>query len=318
MMKNIFFVLKILILLFLTLFFITGLSLTFSPEIENRGVSIFMLVVNGALIIGLLYIWFFHKKNTTIKTNINPENTNTYNKETQPIHNTDSDIQARESIKAPKIAESTHTEDKTGNVIADDIKTFVMENGKSLLWQGITNQASFRIRDETDKIYGIFTRLYIYDDGEFYLELTDPSTGEATYIPEKEIITAITIGSSRYDFKDLCKKKFKLDLHELFEYAKDVRYKAKEIKVIAEFPPMQTTFTYLSNSGKIRRTVDINQYKKNGYGDEYIAGYCHVRNEHRTFSVRNIQTMMATDGHKKYYFHDWLKNVVGIDSDGNK
>lgn len=317
-MKNIFFVLKILILLFLTLFFITGLSLTFSPEIENRGVSIFMLVVNGALIIGLLYIWFFHKKNTTIKTNINPENTNTYNKETQPIHNTDSDIQARESIKAPKIAESTHTEDKTGNVIADDIKTFVMENGKSLLWQGITNQASFRIRDETDKIYGIFTRLYIYDDGEFYLELTDPSTGEATYIPEKEIITAITIGSSRYDFKDLCKKKFKLDLHELFEYAKDVRYKAKEIKVIAEFPPIQTTFTYLSNSGKIRRTVDINQYKKNGYGDEYIAGYCHVRNEHRTFSVRNIQTMMATDGHKKYYFHDWLKNVVGIDSDGNK
>lgn len=317
MIKNIFFVLKILILLFLTLFFITGLSLTFSPEIENRGVSIFMLVVNGSLIIGLLYIWFFHKKNTIIKTNINSENTNTHN-EIQPIHNTDSDIQARESIKAPKIAESTHTEDKTENVIADDIKTFVMKNGKSLLWQGITNQASFRIRDETDKIYGIFTRLYIYDDGEFYLELTDPSTGEATYIPEKEIITAITIGSSRYDFKDLCKKKFKLDLHELFEYAKDVRYKAKEIKVIAEFPPIQTTFTYLSNSGKIRRTVDINQYKKNGYGDEYIAGYCHVRNEHRTFSVRNIQTMMATDGHKKYYFHDWLKNVVGIDSDGNK
>ncbi|MFN6803882.1 hypothetical protein ACK4QM_06515 [Proteus mirabilis] len=317
-MKKIFFVLKILILLFLTLFFLTGLNITLSPEAKNRGASIFMLVINGALIIVLFRIWFFHKKNTTIKTNINSKNTNAHNKEIQPIHNTDSDIQARESIKASKISESTHTEDKTENVIADDIKTFVMKNGKSLLWQGITNQASFRIRDETDKIYGIFTRLYIYDDGEFYLELTDPSTGEATYIPEKEIITAITIGSSRYDFKDLCKKKLKLDLRELFEYAKDVRYKAKEIKVIAEFPPIQTTFTYLSNSGKIRRTVDINQYKKNGYGDEYIAGYCHVRNEHRTFSVRNIQTMMATDGHKKYYFHDWLKNVAGIDSDGNK
>ncbi|EJD6537090.1 hypothetical protein M0L00_RS16095, partial [Proteus mirabilis] len=135
---------------------------------------------------------------------------------------------------------------------------------------------------------------------------------------EKEIITVITIGSSRYDFKDLCKKKFKLDLHELFEYAKDIRYKAKEIKVIAEFPPIQTAFTYLSNSGKIRRTVDINQYKKNSYGDEYVAGYCHVRNEHRTFAVRRIQTMMASEGHKKYYFHDWLKNVVGINNDGNK
>lgn len=317
-MKKIFFVLKILILLFLTLFFITGLSLTFPPEIENKGVSIFMLVVNGALIIGLSRIWFFNKKNTTIKTNISTENTNSHNREIKTLHDTNFDIQTKESIELPKIAGSIHTEDKTRTVIADDVKTFVMKNGKSLLWQGITNQASFRIRDKTDKIYGIFTRLYIYDDGEFYLELTDPSTGEAIYIPEKEIITVITIGSSRYDFKDLCKKKFKLDLHELFEYAKDIRYKAKEIKVIAEFPPIQTTFTYLSNSGKIRRTVDINQYKKNSYGDEYVAGYCHVRNEHRTFAVRRIQTMMASEGHKKYYFHDWLKNVVGINNDGNK
>ncbi|EOD7312825.1 hypothetical protein SJ303_16575 [Proteus mirabilis] len=312
-MKKIFFVLKILILLFLTLFFLTGLNITFSPDAKNRGASIFMLVVNGALIIVLLRIWFFYKKNTTTKTNITTENTNTHNKKTQPIHDIDSDFQVKESIEAPKTPENIHTEDKTEKVIADNVKTFVMKNGKSLLWQGITNQASFRVRDKTDKIYGIFTRLYIYDDGEFYLELTDPSTGEATYIPEKEIITVITIGSSRYDFKDLCKKKFKLDLHELFEYAKDVRYKAKEIKVVAEFPAIKTTFTYLSNSGKVRRTVDVTQYKKNGYGDEYIAGYCHVRNEHRTFSVRNIQTMMATDGHKKYYFHDWLKNIVGID-----
>ncbi|SPY97760.1 Uncharacterised protein [Proteus mirabilis] len=313
MMKKIFFALKILIILFLTLFFITGLSLTFSPEIENRSVSIFMLVVNGSLIIGLSRIWFFNKKNSTIKTNISRENANSHNIEIKTLHDTNFDIQTKESIEAPKTPKSIHTEDKTEKVITDDVKTFVMKNGKSLLWQGITNQASFRIRDETDKIYGVFTRLYIYDDGEFYLELTDPSTGEATYIPEKEIITVITIGSSRYDFKDLCKKKFKLDLHELFEYAKDVRYKAKEIKVVAEFPAIKTTFTYLSNSGKVRRTVDVTQYKKNGYGDEYIAGYCHVRNEHRTFSVRNIQTMMATDGHKKYYFHDWLKNIVGID-----
>lgn len=316
-MKRIFFILKLLIILFLVLFFITGLSLTFSPEMKNKGVSIFMLVVNGALIIGLWRIWFFHKKNTTTtKNNINQEiqsspssNTNIQIKES---------IESIESIESPQITEKTHIEDKPKNVINDDVKTFVMENGKSLLWQGITNQASFRIRDEADKIYGIFTRLYIYDDGEFYLELTNPSTGEATYIPEKEIITAITIGSSRYDFKDLCKKKFKLDLHELFEYAKDIRYKAKEIHLVAEFPPIPTTFTYLSSSGKTKRTVDIIQYKKNGYGDDYVAGYCHVKNEHRTFAVRKIQTMMASEGHKKYYFHDWLKNVVGINNDGNK
>ncbi len=308
-MSKILLVLKILIVLFLVLFFSAGLSLT--PEMENKGVSIFILLVTGALIIGLSYWWFFSKKMKK-------------SKQEPPIRKVnDAEIQAAKEFSERSItSQETVTIPPPVIVTVDEeqdepIKTYVMENGKSLIWQGTTKPVSFRVRDESNKLYGIFTRLYIYDDGEFYLELTDPATGEVSNIAEKEIITAITVGASRYDFKDLCKKNFKLDLHELFEYAKDIRYAAKEINIIAEFPPIPTTFTYLSGSGKTKRTVDITQYKKNGYGDEYIAGFCNVRNEHRTFAVGKIQTMMASEDHKKYYFHDWLKNVAGIDNNGN-
>nr|CBA75174.1 hypothetical protein ARN_27560 [Arsenophonus nasoniae] len=288
------------------MFFAAGLNLTLTPNEKDKGVSIFMLIVTGSLIICLSRWWFFSKKKKEKK------------QEQQIRIKSDIEEEAvKEFSQRPIITQSNDVAPPARIVTVDEvyeelIKTYVMENGNSLIWQGTTKPASFRVRGETNKLYGIFTRLYIYENGEFYLELTDPTTGEVSLIAEKEIITAITVGASRYDFKDLCKKNFKLDLHELFEYAKDVRYAAKEINLIAEFPAIPTTFTYLSNSGKTKRTVDITQYKKNGYGDEYFAGYCHTRNEFRTFAARKIQTMMASEGHKKYYFNDWLTNVAGI------
>lgn len=301
---------KILIILFLVLFFISGIEVMNESQGENIVIHTFMLIVTGALVIGLSRWWFFSKKKSRkeIKTSTLKDIEELALKEFS-----DREIMPQSSnnpeLEQPKIIIN---ESDTKDYSFDEVKTFVMINGKSLIWQGTTKPTSFRIRDEKDKLYGIFTRLYLYENGEFYLELTDTNTGESTMVAEKEIITAITVGASRYDFKDLCKKNFKLDLHELFEYAKDIRYAAKEIHVVAEFSAIPTTFTYLSNSGKTKRTVDVIQYKRNGYGDEYIAGYCHVRKEHRTFAVGKIQTMLASEGYKKYYFHDWLDNVANI------
>lgn len=303
-MKVILLIIKIFIIALLVIFFAGGVaSLSKTPSI---GGTVFLLIITATLIAGLSRWWFFSKKKkekkqeqtTRVKSDVEERAVKEFSQ--RSIH-----TQPNDAIPKPR----TVTVDE---VHEEPIKTYVMENGKSLIWQGTTKPASFRLRGLTNKSYGIFTRLYIYDNGEFYLELTDPASGEASMIAEKDIITAITVGASRYDFKDLCKKNFKLDLHELFEYAKDIRYAAKEINVIAEFPSIPTTFTYLSGSGKTKRTVDITQYKRNGYGDEYVAGYCHVRNEHRTFAAGKIQTMMASEGHKKYYFHDWLTNVAGI------
>ncbi|MEI9788406.1 hypothetical protein V5094_12085 [Moellerella wisconsensis] len=305
-MKVILLIIKIVIIAFLVIFFAGGVASLSATE--STSATVFLLIITAMLIAGLSRWWFFSKKKkekkqekpTRIKSDIEEQATKEFSERAVTT-------QQNDNIPPPRIITFDEEHEEL-------IKTYVMENGKSLIWQGTTKPASFRVRGESNKLHGIFTRLSIHDDGEFYLELTDPATGEVANIAEKEIITAITVGTSRYDFKDLCKKNFKLNLHELFEYAKDIRYAAKEINVVAEFSAIPTTFTYLSSSGKTKRTVDITQYKKNGYGDEYVAGYCHVRNEHRTFAVGKIQTMMASQGHKKYYFHDWLKNVAGIDS----
>ncbi|MBQ0531913.1 MULTISPECIES: hypothetical protein [Providencia] len=310
-MRAILLIIKILIVSFLVLFFIAGLVQTFSSEEINRTVSTVMLLVVVSLIIGLSKWWFIPKKIKKDQGNKQPKrNMEVEQLAAKEFSNRKLTQQSQDIVAEPEIIKK---EQVTNNDIEPEVTTYVMKNGQSLIWQGTTKPLSLRLRGEDSKLYGIFTRLYLYENGEFNLELTNIDTGEVSTIEEKEIITAVTIGSSRYDFKELCRKVFKLDLHELFEYAKEIRYAAKEIHVIAEFSPIPTTFTYLSSSGKTKRTVDITQYKKNGYGDEYVAGYCHVRNENRTFAVGKIQTMMASEGHKKYYFHDWLIEVAKYD-----
>lgn len=147
----------------------------------------------------------------------------------------------------------------------------------------------------------------------FIFFLADQSTGELTLIKEREIQSRIKINSQTYDFVELCRKVLKIDLSDLFEQAKEIRKAANEPYLIAKFSPITTTFTYLSSNGKERRTVDIDQVLKNGKDDYYLSGFCHLRKERRTFISSRFQTMLATEGHKKYYFHDWLKNVARID-----
>lgn len=189
----------------------------------------------------------------------------------------------------------------------------LFNNKPVIVWSGTTKPVSFRIFSDKERKDGIFTQLEIHKDGDFYFYLADQSTGELTLVKEREIQSRITINSQTYDFVELCRKVLKIDLSDMFELAKEIRKEASEPYVIAKFSPITTSFTYSSSNGKERRTVDIDQVLKNGKNDYYLSGFCHLRKERRTFISSRFQTMLVTEGHKKYYFHDWLKNVAGID-----
>lgn len=306
-MKKLISILKVFSLTILGLASLTWIALFFDEQANIAGVALLLLLCTAGLMGILIYLWYFKKPT--------PKPTESFG---ERVRNEFERIKAQATANdnLPPRTISDFDDDTFDPPIPSN--DYVMVNGEALIWEGSTKPASVKIRDERDKKHGIFTRMVIREDGEFYLSLTDPESGEDTEIRETEIQTAITVGKTRYDFVELCRRVFGLELHELFEYAKAIRYEAKEPKLIAEFPAIPTTFTYLSESGKNRRTVDITEYKRNGYGDEYIAGYCHLRNEHRNFAVSRIQTMLASDGYPKYHFHDWLINVAEVNGNGDQ
>lgn len=309
-MKKLISILKIFFLTMLGLASLMWLAIFFDEKDNVAGAALLLLLCTSGLMGILIYLWYI--KNPTPK--LKPTESIG-----ERIRNEFERIKTQTTATNDALPRTVSGFDSDADTYDPPIsgKDYVMLNGEALIWEGSTKPASLKIRDSRDKKHGIFTRLVIREDGEFYLFLTDTESGEDTEIRETEIQTAITVGKTRYDFVELCRRVFGLELSELFEYAKAIRYEAKEPKLIAEFPAIPTTFTYLSGSGKNRRTVDITEYKRNGYGDEYIAGYCHLRNEHRNFVVSRIQTMLASEGHKKCHFQDWLVSVAGI-SNGNQ
>lgn len=306
-MKKLISILKVFSLTILGLASLTWIALFFDEQANIAGVALLLLLCTTGLMGILIYLWYIKKPT--------PKPTESFG---ERVRNEFERIKAQATANdnLPPRTISDFDDDTFDPPIPSN--DYVMVNGEALIWEGSTKPASVKIRDERDKKHGIFTRMVIRQDGEFYLFLTDPESGEDTEIRETEIQTAITVGKTRYDFVELCRRVFGLELHELFEYAKAIRYEAKEPKLIAEFPAIPTTFTYLSESGKNRRTVDITEYKRNGYGDEYIAGYCNLRNEHRNFAVSRIQTMLASEGYPKYHFHDWLINVAEVNGNGDQ
>ncbi|MEM8447452.1 hypothetical protein Q4R84_09590 [Morganella morganii] len=306
-MKKLISVLKILVLAVLGFFLLAWVAILLDEKASQEIPAIPLLICTAIPMGIFIYLWYIKKPT--------PKPTESFS---ERVRNEFERIKAQTTDKdnLPPRTISGFGDDTFDPPIPSN--DYVMVNGEALIWEGSTKPASVKIRDERDKKHGIFTRMVIRQDGEFYLFLTDPESGEDTEIRETEIQTAITVGKTRYDFVELCRRVFGLELHELFEYAKATRYEAKEPKLIVEFPAIPTTFTYLSESGKNRRTVDITEYKRNGYGDEYIAGYCHLRNEHRNFAVSRIQTMLASDGYPKYHFHDWLINVAEVNGNGDQ
>lgn len=70
-------------------------------------------------------------------------------------------------------------------------------------------------------------------------------------------------------------------------------------------------FTYESRSGKTRRKVTLQKVMCNENGDIYLRGYCHVREEIRTFSRNSIATMILVSG-KRYEVEDFVTDFLGI------
>lgn len=211
-------------------------------------------------------------------------------------------------------------EDRENRNPQSNYKPLSIENGKHIIWQGKTKPTSFRAEGINDRLSGILTCFFINEKGHFYFTITDPDTGESQSVDNYSIKTKILIGSTRYDVVDIPKDVFGLS-DEIYDYAEMVRYNRKQteekerieknkISVVFSFAPLKTDFTYRKDMSRTRRTVDIIQYLKNGYGQEYIAGFCHLRNEYRTFRVDRIETMLSSEGYRKYWFADWLENVA--------
>jgi hypothetical protein len=70
-------------------------------------------------------------------------------------------------------------------------------------------------------------------------------------------------------------------------------------------------FTYESRSGRTRRKVTLQKVMRNDRGSIYLRGYCHVREEIRTFSRDSIATMILVKG-KRYEVEDFVTDFLGI------
>lgn len=80
----------------------------------------------------------------------------------------------------------------------------------------------------------------------------------------------------------------------------------RELRVIwhGECPDIE--FTYRTT----RRTVTPQYILRHTNGDEYIHGYCHVRNENRTFNLNRLDTKILMKS-RRYDPYEWLEKIIG-------
>lgn len=72
-------------------------------------------------------------------------------------------------------------------------------------------------------------------------------------------------------------------------------------------------FTYINKKReRTRRRVTVDELLMGDGTGFYIKGYCHVRNEDRTFKVSNIDTKIKS-GSKRFDFDDWCDQKLGVD-----
>lgn len=294
--------------------FVICLNMTNTSNGRSHGFVAFMGFVSTISILAcfiVMIISLFRRKKKKLeaqdKSQPSPillkfEKTQVNNDDTQPLSEPETTPQ---QLPKKNQQESRPHDDQFRNDLAYDMK-----NGVALIWQGLTKTASIKLCNETKRRTGLITRLTIHDDGEFYIDLTNDETGEILSIKERDITTQFVVGSTRYDFMDLCRKVFKLDLSEMFEYVNAVRREAKRPQLIATFEPVDISFTYESReNGKTKRTVSVNKYLKNNEGGDYISGYCHARKEDRIFKASYIKSKIKTADGKYYYFNEWLTTV---------
>jgi len=80
----------------------------------------------------------------------------------------------------------------------------------------------------------------------------------------------------------------------------------KDLSTIWRGAPKTIEFSYESfKEEKTRRKVDVRKIVKNSRGIIYLRGFCHLRNEERTFRADNITSKILESGHH-YNVGEWL------------
>jgi len=108
----------------------------------------------------------------------------------------------------------------------------------------------------------------------------DPETGEV-------------YGDGRHASRSLAIERWEASLVQLWSGSEDVE------------------FTYESRSGRVRRKVTVQKVLRNDEFTVYLRGFCHVRNEERTFSTDSIRTKILVKG-TRYDVEDFLSERLGI------
>lgn len=200
--------------------------------------------------------------------------------------------------------------------------SFNMINNEATIWSGNISNISFSYYNENDKkqrVSGDLKRVYLHNKGDFFVCVDTGS--EQLKINENHIDTLFLYKSARYDLVELFRDILDLNNQNVFEYARYIRDIAATPKIVKEISPIKTEFTYVytKNDEKIREkhSVLIDQYLLNDHGFESISGINADTNERLYFSKSKINTMLNSDGHKKYRFDDWLNHVFGINNNVN-
>lgn len=78
-------------------------------------------------------------------------------------------------------------------------------------------------------------------------------------------------------------------------------------------PPVKAVLEYRDFNGtKSLRQVDVQQSLRKDDGTIYLKGFCHLRNEERTFRVDGIVSVATTDG-EVLDLRQWLAGDLHID-----
>lgn len=88
-----------------------------------------------------------------------------------------------------------------------------------------------------------------------------------------------------------------------------------DLTTLWEGSPIEIEFTYQSRKEKTRRKVSLEKVARNSRNELYLIGFCHERNENRTFNLGNVTTMILHNS-KRYNHYDFISEVVGIDANG--
>jgi hypothetical protein len=252
-----------------------------------------------------------------VKTRNNPQQQNTQPIETNPAEKTSFFAKINQKLEEHRQQKALERAERLRIIEEEKYKeqnfesmNYKMIDGVAVIWEGETKPASFRIYDNKQRLEGIITKLTLNKDGRFYITLTDPEKGTKIVTDERELETMILIGSTRYEFTDLCRKVLKIDLSEMFGFANFVRDELYKPRLMLLFePPQQVTFSHRTSGETIRDLFTVREYYKSNSNEEYLKVNITSSNKELMIPVNKITTMIQLEDGKKIKLDEWLKNI---------